>query len=200
MSFFFLAVVNCTQLMHLCFQVPAGWKHGEAGSPPWEGVPVLWGGRVWPHRVWVSPEHAEGWQLHPSGRPSPSCLALWAFLRRGQHVHRCSRWVGQVWIFSLFIFNLTNYLKMWELSVCFQNAVLVVCVLSYLTTYHIGNILRMEVWVLASLSVGLLVFSGCVYMVCRQPQTTKKVSFMVRGSSTSPKFSCQVLQNENDSI
>ncbi|XP_036933799.1 cationic amino acid transporter 2 isoform X1 [Acanthopagrus latus] len=57
--------------------------------------------------------------------------------------------------------------------------VLVVCVLSYLTTYHIGNILRMEVWVLASLSVGLLVFSGCVYMVCRQPQTTKKVSFMV---------------------
>uniref|UniRef100_A0A671YHH9 Cationic amino acid transporter 2 n=2 Tax=Sparus aurata TaxID=8175 RepID=A0A671YHH9_SPAAU len=57
--------------------------------------------------------------------------------------------------------------------------VLVVCVLSYLTTYHIGNILRMEVWVLASLSLGLLIFSGCVYMVCRQPQTTKKVSFMV---------------------
>lgn len=70
---------------------------------------------------------------------------------------------------------------------------LVVCVLSYLTTYHIGNILRMEVWVLASLSLGLLIFSGCVYMVCRQPQTTKKVSFMVRGSSISPKFSCQVL-------
>uniref|UniRef100_A0A671YHI2 Solute carrier family 7 member 2 n=1 Tax=Sparus aurata TaxID=8175 RepID=A0A671YHI2_SPAAU len=65
------------------------------------------------------------------------------------------------------------------LSVCFQNTVLVVCVLSYLTTYHIGNILRMEVWVLASLSLGLLIFSGCVYMVCRQPQTTKKVSFMV---------------------
>lgn len=88
--------------MRLCFQVPARWKHGEAGRPPWEGVPVLWGGRVWPHRVRVSPEHAEGWQPHPSGRPSPSCLTLWAFLQRGQHVYRCSRWVGRVWIFSLF--------------------------------------------------------------------------------------------------
>ncbi|XP_073342419.1 cationic amino acid transporter 2 [Pagrus major] len=57
--------------------------------------------------------------------------------------------------------------------------VLVVCVLSYLTTYHIGSILRMEVWILASLSMCLLIFSGCVFMVCRQPQTSKKVSFMV---------------------
>ncbi|XP_040903353.1 cationic amino acid transporter 2 isoform X2 [Toxotes jaculatrix] len=57
--------------------------------------------------------------------------------------------------------------------------VLVVCVVSYLTTYHISAILGMEVWMLALLSVCLLIFSGCVLMVCRQPQTSKKVSFMV---------------------
>ncbi|XP_031714049.1 cationic amino acid transporter 2 isoform X1 [Anarrhichthys ocellatus] len=57
--------------------------------------------------------------------------------------------------------------------------VLVVCVVSYLTTYHIYSILGMEVWILALLTVCLLIFSGCVFMVCRQPQTSTKVSFMV---------------------
>ncbi|KAG7223547.1 hypothetical protein INR49_028440 [Caranx melampygus] len=57
--------------------------------------------------------------------------------------------------------------------------VLVVCVVSYLTTYHISSILGMKVWVLALLTVCLLIFAGCVFMVCRQPQTSKKVSFMV---------------------
>lgn len=75
-----------------------------------------------------------------------------------------------------------------ELSVCFRPTVVVVCVVSYLTTYHIGSILGMEVWILASLFVCLLIFSGCVFMVCRQPQTSKKVSFMVRGSSISLGF------------
>ncbi|XP_032384087.1 cationic amino acid transporter 2 [Etheostoma spectabile] len=64
-----------------------------------------------------------------------------------------------------------------NMSVCVL--VLVVCVVSYLTTYHIYSILGMEVWILASLSACLLVFSGCVFMVCRQPQTSTKVSFMV---------------------
>ncbi|KAE8286217.1 Cationic amino acid transporter 2 [Larimichthys crocea] len=64
-----------------------------------------------------------------------------------------------------------------NMSICVL--VLVVCVLSYLTTYHIGSILNMEVWILACLTVCLLIFSGCVFMVCRQPQTSKKVSFMV---------------------
>ncbi|XP_034079077.1 cationic amino acid transporter 2 isoform X1 [Gymnodraco acuticeps] len=64
-----------------------------------------------------------------------------------------------------------------NMSVCVL--VLVVCVMSYLTTYHIYNILDLEGWILASLFVCLLIFSGCVFMVCRQPQTTKKVSFMV---------------------
>ncbi|XP_042349682.1 cationic amino acid transporter 2 isoform X1 [Plectropomus leopardus] len=57
--------------------------------------------------------------------------------------------------------------------------VLVVCVVSYLTTYHVRSILGMEVWSLVLLSVCLLIFSGCVLMVYRQPQTSKKVSFMV---------------------
>lgn len=57
--------------------------------------------------------------------------------------------------------------------------VLVVCGVSYLTTYHIYSIIGMEVWILVSLTVCLLIFSGCVIMVCRQPQTSKKVSFMV---------------------
>ncbi|CAN9514740.1 unnamed protein product [Ophioblennius macclurei] len=57
--------------------------------------------------------------------------------------------------------------------------VLVVCVVSYLTTYHIASVVGLEMWILASLSVCLLIFSGCTVMVCRQPQTSKKVSFMV---------------------
>uniref|UniRef100_UPI0037E95327 cationic amino acid transporter 2 n=1 Tax=Semicossyphus pulcher TaxID=241346 RepID=UPI0037E95327 len=57
--------------------------------------------------------------------------------------------------------------------------VLLVCVMSYLTTYHIGSIIAIEVWILASLSLCLIIFSGCVFMICRQPQTSKKVSFMV---------------------
>ncbi|XP_070768995.1 cationic amino acid transporter 2 [Enoplosus armatus] len=64
-----------------------------------------------------------------------------------------------------------------NMSICVL--VLVVCVVSYLTTYHIDSILSLDVWILALLTACLLVFSGCVFMVCRQPQTSKKVSFMV---------------------
>ncbi|XP_042274558.1 cationic amino acid transporter 2 isoform X1 [Thunnus maccoyii] len=64
-----------------------------------------------------------------------------------------------------------------NMSICVL--VLLVCVASYLTTYHNNSIIGMEVWILASLAVCLLLFGGCVYMICRQPQTSKKVSFMV---------------------
>nr|XP_057919287.1 cationic amino acid transporter 2 [Doryrhamphus excisus]XP_057919288.1 cationic amino acid transporter 2 [Doryrhamphus excisus]XP_057919289.1 cationic amino acid transporter 2 [Doryrhamphus excisus]XP_057919290.1 cationic amino acid transporter 2 [Doryrhamphus excisus] len=57
--------------------------------------------------------------------------------------------------------------------------VLLVCVISYLTTYHIESICGLKVWILASLTACLLIFSGCVFMICRQPQSTQKVSFMV---------------------
>uniref|UniRef100_A0A3Q3W7M0 Cationic amino acid transporter C-terminal domain-containing protein n=1 Tax=Mola mola TaxID=94237 RepID=A0A3Q3W7M0_MOLML len=60
-----------------------------------------------------------------------------------------------------------------------RRPLVVVCVLSYLTTYHISSILGTEVWILVSLSLCLLIFSSCIIMICRQPQTTKKVSFMV---------------------
>ena len=66
---------------------------------------------------------------------------------------------------------------------------LVVCVVSYLTTYYIDSVLGLELWILALLAVCLLIFSGCTFMVCRQPQTKKKVSFMVRGSSICSLFS-----------
>ncbi|KAM7389428.1 hypothetical protein PAMP_023409 [Pampus punctatissimus] len=64
-----------------------------------------------------------------------------------------------------------------NMSICVL--VLLVCVASYLTTYHNNAIIDMQVWILASLAVFLLLFSGCIFMICRQPQTTKKVSFMV---------------------
>ncbi|XP_067454794.1 cationic amino acid transporter 2 isoform X2 [Thunnus thynnus] len=64
-----------------------------------------------------------------------------------------------------------------NMSICVL--VLLVCVASYLTTYHNNSIIGMEVWILASLAVCLLLFGGCVYMIYRQPQTSKKVSFMV---------------------
>uniref|UniRef100_A0A667ZV59 Cationic amino acid transporter 2 n=1 Tax=Myripristis murdjan TaxID=586833 RepID=A0A667ZV59_9TELE len=57
--------------------------------------------------------------------------------------------------------------------------VLLVCMISYLTTYYGASIIGMETWILAALSVSLVIFSGCIFMICRQPQTSKKVSFMV---------------------
>lgn len=57
--------------------------------------------------------------------------------------------------------------------------VIIVCVVSYLTTYHGCSIIRLEVWILAALSVSLLLFGLCVFLIWRQPQTNKKVSFMV---------------------
>uniref|UniRef100_A0A3P9BFF3 Solute carrier family 7 member 2 n=1 Tax=Maylandia zebra TaxID=106582 RepID=A0A3P9BFF3_9CICH len=65
-----------------------------------------------------------------------------------------------------------------QLIVCRQSTVLVVCVISYLTTYHINSVLGLEVWILASLSVCLLVFSSCIFMVIRQPQTKKEVPLL----------------------
>ncbi|KAG7461840.1 hypothetical protein MATL_G00195330 [Megalops atlanticus] len=57
--------------------------------------------------------------------------------------------------------------------------VLVVCVVSTLTTYKGQAILAMESWILGLLAVAFVIFVACVLIVCRQPQTRKKVSFMV---------------------
>ncbi|XP_019739920.1 cationic amino acid transporter 2 isoform X1 [Hippocampus comes] len=67
--------------------------------------------------------------------------------------------------------------SMVKVSICVL--VLLVCVISYLSTYHIDSIAGLEVWILASLSVCLFVFGGCVVVIYRQPQSIQRVSFMV---------------------
>ncbi|XP_073676134.1 cationic amino acid transporter 2 isoform X2 [Garra rufa] len=57
--------------------------------------------------------------------------------------------------------------------------VFVVCVVSALNTYYGQAIIAMEPWALALLGASLVIFIMCIILVCRQPQTRKKVSFMV---------------------
>lgn len=84
--------------------------------------------------------------------------------------------------------SVTEDTRMWGLNFHPCPTVVIVCVLSYLTTYHISSILGTQVWVLVLLSMCLLLFSCCILLICRQPQTSKKVSFMV-GSSQHFSFS-----------
>ncbi|KAM9471062.1 cationic amino acid transporter 2 [Clarias gariepinus] len=56
---------------------------------------------------------------------------------------------------------------------------IVVCVMSALTTHYGQAILAMESWVLGVLAASFLIFVMCIILICRQPQTSKKVSFMV---------------------
>ncbi|XP_051715517.1 cationic amino acid transporter 2 isoform X1 [Ctenopharyngodon idella] len=57
--------------------------------------------------------------------------------------------------------------------------VLIVCVVSTLNTYYGQAVIAMEPWALGILAASLFVFIMCLFLVCRQPQTRKKVSFMV---------------------
>ncbi|XP_041081425.1 cationic amino acid transporter 2-like isoform X1 [Polyodon spathula] len=57
--------------------------------------------------------------------------------------------------------------------------IFVVCIVSTLTTYKGEAVLAMESWILGLLAVCLMVFIVCLLIVWRQPQTRKKVSFMV---------------------
>uniref|UniRef100_A0A673GMC7 Cationic amino acid transporter 2 n=1 Tax=Sinocyclocheilus rhinocerous TaxID=307959 RepID=A0A673GMC7_9TELE len=61
----------------------------------------------------------------------------------------------------------------------FFPAVFVVCVISTLNTYYGPAIIAMEPWALGVLGASLFIFIMCILLVCRQPQTRKKVSFMV---------------------
>ncbi|XP_051945153.1 cationic amino acid transporter 2 isoform X2 [Xyrauchen texanus] len=56
---------------------------------------------------------------------------------------------------------------------------LIVCVVSTLNTYYGQAIVAMEPWALGVLAASLIIFIMCIFLVCRQPQTRKKVSFMV---------------------
>ncbi|XP_016101267.1 cationic amino acid transporter 2-like [Sinocyclocheilus grahami] len=57
-----------------------------------------------------------------------------------------------------------------------------VCVVSTLNTYYGQAIIAMEPWALGVLGASLFIFIMCMLLVCRQPQTRKKVSFMVSSS------------------
>lgn len=81
------------------------------------------------------------------------------------------------------------------LYVFFPNPVLLVCVISVLATYHIDSIIGLEVWILASLSVCLFIFAGCVVVIYRQPQSTQRVSFMV--FSTSLDLKLEVVEHKS---
>ncbi|XP_065127850.1 cationic amino acid transporter 2 isoform X1 [Paramisgurnus dabryanus] len=57
--------------------------------------------------------------------------------------------------------------------------VLIVCVVSTLNTYYGQAVAAMEPWALGVLAASLFIFILCILLVYRQPQTRKKVSFMV---------------------
>lgn len=57
--------------------------------------------------------------------------------------------------------------------------VFAVGVISTLNTYYGHAIIAMEPWALGVLGTSLFIFIMCILLVCRQPQTRKKVSFMV---------------------
>uniref|UniRef100_A0A8C2PWM3 Solute carrier family 7 member 2 n=1 Tax=Cyprinus carpio TaxID=7962 RepID=A0A8C2PWM3_CYPCA len=61
----------------------------------------------------------------------------------------------------------------------FFPTVFVVCVISALNTYYGHAIIAMEPWALGVLGASFFIFILCILLVCRQPQTRKKVSFMV---------------------
>ncbi|XP_056625355.1 cationic amino acid transporter 2 isoform X1 [Triplophysa dalaica] len=56
---------------------------------------------------------------------------------------------------------------------------LAVCVVSTLNTYYGHAIVALEPWALGLLAASLFIFLLCFLLVYRQPQTKKKVSFMV---------------------
>ncbi|XP_066574360.1 cationic amino acid transporter 2 isoform X2 [Amia ocellicauda] len=64
-------------------------------------------------------------------------------------------------------------------NIAVSTIAVVVCIISALTTYKVHAILAMESWILGVLAVCLMIFIVCVLIVLRQPQTRKKVAFMV---------------------
>uniref|UniRef100_A0A8C2J1G5 Solute carrier family 7 member 2 n=1 Tax=Cyprinus carpio TaxID=7962 RepID=A0A8C2J1G5_CYPCA len=71
--------------------------------------------------------------------------------------------------------------------------VFVVCVISALNTYYGHAIIAMEPWALGVLGASFFIFILCILLVCRQPQTRKKVSFMV--SSSILDMECGIAMN-----
>ncbi|XP_062379907.1 cationic amino acid transporter 2 [Sardina pilchardus] len=57
--------------------------------------------------------------------------------------------------------------------------VVAVCIISTLTTHYQHAIVAMAPWVLGVLAASFGVFIICVFIICKQPQTSRRVSFMV---------------------
>lgn len=57
--------------------------------------------------------------------------------------------------------------------------VVVICIVSIVTTHYQNAIVALEPWSLGVLAASFGVFLICVFVICKQPQTTRKVSFMV---------------------
>ncbi|KAJ8015141.1 hypothetical protein DPEC_G00023070 [Dallia pectoralis] len=64
-----------------------------------------------------------------------------------------------------------------NMAVCLL--VVAVCAISVLTTYHGQAVIDLKAWILCSLALALVLFIISMVFICKQPQTDKKVSFMV---------------------
>uniref|UniRef100_A0A8C2J4L2 Solute carrier family 7 member 2 n=1 Tax=Cyprinus carpio TaxID=7962 RepID=A0A8C2J4L2_CYPCA len=78
--------------------------------------------------------------------------------------------------------------------------VFVVCVISALNTYYGHAIIAMEPWALGVLGASFFIFILCILLVCRQPQTRKKVSFMVCKAEFSASQVSEDLFRNNSNI
>ncbi|XP_028815777.1 cationic amino acid transporter 2 isoform X2 [Denticeps clupeoides] len=57
--------------------------------------------------------------------------------------------------------------------------VVVICVVSILTTYYGQTILALAPWALGTLAGTFVIFVASIFLICKQPQSSRKVSFMV---------------------
>ncbi|XP_063046177.1 cationic amino acid transporter 2 isoform X2 [Engraulis encrasicolus] len=57
--------------------------------------------------------------------------------------------------------------------------VVLVCIISVITTHYQEAIVAMAAWALGALAASFAVFIICVFIICKQPQTSRRVSFMV---------------------
>uniref|UniRef100_A0A8C2EAN9 Solute carrier family 7 member 2 n=1 Tax=Cyprinus carpio TaxID=7962 RepID=A0A8C2EAN9_CYPCA len=82
-----------------------------------------------------------------------------------------------------FLFDLKALVDMMSIGTLLAYSLVAACVLILrlvsLNTYYGQAIIALEPWALGVLGASLFIFIMCILLVCRQPQTRKKVSFMV---------------------
>lgn len=175
---YILQNTKCT----LACKISAGYsiwevqKQGRKGRSWW----------IWTDWIRVPPQHVDGWRNNPALSAQPSTDANRTDLSSCQcsryHYRLVSTQIAlcddlhfvsrQIWISSKSLIILL-YAQLFY-------AALAVCVVSTLNTYYGHAIVAMEPWALGLLAASLFIFLLCFLLVYRQPQTKKKVSFMVR--------------------